>query len=294
VFALSLDGLAAGMPREFWISTAITVITMTIGLVFTGYWGKKSVPRKQPMWTSVTLNEVTTHTSYIEGLEVLYRYKGQQVPQLSRSNIAFWNAGRIAIRSSDVIRQDPLELCVLGGYQLLDVNPLQNTDKVNGFIMQRVDDTRVALSFDYLGAGQGVVVQMTHTGRSDESVKLTGGFIDADNLRHIPLYDKDLAYSKAIGDLRMSRISPFGKWLGTLIGLLISGSAPFFAPWITGSSRQHFGLITWIFLITQLFISLRLIYALWVPPRKVRRIPRGLDLFQGILSGVTAMYKPAE
>jgi len=247
------------------------------------------------MWTSVTLNEVTTHTSYIEGLEVLYRYKNQQVPQLSRSNVAFWNAGGIAIRSDDKIRQDPLELHILEGYRLLDVNPMQNTDKVNGFAIQRIDDARVALSFDYLGAGQGVVVQVTHTGKSDESVKMTGGFIDADNLRRIPLYDKDYAYQEAISGLDIARTGLFGKILWTSIHLLFISSAPFLAPWISVNifgNHQHFGAPTWIILVAQIYIGLGLLYSLWVPPRKVRKIPHELDLFQGILSGVSAMYKP--
>jgi len=285
------------MSLDFWISTVIAIG----GLIVAWYWGNRSVQRKRPTWATVTLNEVTKHASHLEGLEVLYRYHGQAVPQLSRSNLAFWNAGGIAIRASDAVPKAPLTLIALHGYHLLEVVPVQNTDDSSGLIVDRINDDSVSITFDHLEGKQGVVIQVIHTGLSDADINLTGSFIDADKLTRLSLveskseegvrYKSTLTQNRRLVELTAIGSATIGVfrfiWGVTQVGNAIRGIQLFHNnfklshAWGNLANAMTPLVLLWI-------IAWGAFSATWRVRYDTRNIPRGLNIFQGILTELLA------
>lgn len=44
--------------------------------------------------------------------DVEIRYRGQRVPQVTSTRIAFWNAGWVAVQSQDVAPADPIRIAL--------------------------------------------------------------------------------------------------------------------------------------------------------------------------------------
>lgn len=322
------------MSTDFWSTLVLPVVLAVFGLAGTWYLGNKSIQRKLPTWTSVTLNEVTQHVSHVEGLEVLYRYKGQDVPQLSRSNVAYWNAGGVAIRATDEIPKAPLTLTVQHGYQLLDIILLQNTDEDNNFtVHHHSDDTFATITFDYLAARHGVVMLVIHTGLTDDDIDMSGNFIDAARLERLSLADRDVfdvpetwkrllpridisaSRDKSAGASKGVRVDTeymltedrrvmrngaiFLGAVGTLLSVLILSLT---ANGIRHMSNIHtititkaIGVVGGAFLLIFFgLIAIVMVYLAWQVLQKVRRIPPDLDIFQGIITELRAAASARE
>jgi len=287
------------VSREFWISTAIAVVLAVITSAFAWYQGGRSDHRRQPTWFTATLNELTRYVSRVEGLEVVYRYKGQSVAQLSRTNVSFWNAGSLDIRQGEFMANEPLTLTILHGHCLLDVIPLQNTDPANGFDVKQCDDRTATIALAHLRAGRGVVMQVIHTGRTDADVRVDGDFYDSDKLRRIALAsgrgfnEKDPDYKLVHG--KASRVdAQMGAFAGALVALgFIAGALFLVVRQIAVLTDEivrhkfHWGwapFIVGVVAVLVVFASISSIRRSAAFVSDVGRIPVDLDPFQGILS----------
>ncbi len=279
------------MSNEFWINMAIAITLAAIGLAGTWYWGRRSTQRRQPTWASVTLNEVTRHASHVEGLEVLYRYNGEDVPQLSRSNVALWNAGGVAIRSVDAIPRDPLLLTGMHGHRLLDVTVVQNSDETNGFTLRRVNDACWAITFDYLAAKRGVVLRVIHTGLADPDINITGGFIDAGSLRRLYLNERGVYLDREYPLLEGRRSMQAGAvgigFIGCLGFVWGISLIPRFIRSVEHIHNPSSAANATVDVLPCLLLcggGIWFLFTAWTLLHKVRRMPPNLDIFQGIIT----------
>ena len=96
----------------------------------------------------------------LDGLSITHH--GEQVERLTRSHIWLWNAGRKAVRSSDVIATNPLR-AYYPDAQLLELTLVHWTDGAVGFRPKRQDDGSWLVEFDHWEGRHGVVFEALHT-----------------------------------------------------------------------------------------------------------------------------------
>ena len=104
------------------------------------------------------------------------RYGDEQIENLTVSKVAFWNAGRETIHWQDVADADLLRLQATGGYKILSATILHQKNPANKFRIKKKDSdgSIVWLIFDYIDKGEGVVLQLFHTGASSEDIRFYG------------------------------------------------------------------------------------------------------------------------
>jgi len=128
---------------------------------------------KKPCWVITSNNLIAGFSAKLPKLEI--KYLDQKVENLTSSKVVFWNAGRETIDGSDIADADPLRIIAIGDVKILDAKLLlTNNDSSNCLLATKPDATEVYLRFDFLDSGHGGVVQVIHTGRSSESIHLTG------------------------------------------------------------------------------------------------------------------------
>lgn len=100
-------------------------------------------------------------------LEVAVRFRGEGVQRVTRSDVAFWNAGRGTVFGSDVPDSHPITFVLPDGASLLDAKVRATTrDEIN--FGCRVDEvmgrTGVSISFDHLDSKDGGAIEVIHDG----------------------------------------------------------------------------------------------------------------------------------
>jgi len=168
-----------------WIGFAglLVGIVCVILAVFFYIRGKRE---RLPRFDTRTNNIVSDLRARFDALQMLYA--NQQIDNLSVTRVILWNAGRQAIRASDIAPTDPVAIRVSKPYQILDARVLGETAATNRFrVFVSNDRTEVTCQFDYVDHGQGAVLQVIHTAKVDNDVRLDGTVIEAGrfNRRHI-------------------------------------------------------------------------------------------------------------
>ncbi len=124
-------------------------------------------------WTMSSRNIVKDFSSELEGLEI--RYRGEEVNNVSTAKVAVWNDGKETIRRDDIIEANPPRLTALGDVRFLYAALIDhNNDESEFAIDVSPDDKSVAIGWYYLDPRHGAVIQIVHTGVSDEDLTLEG------------------------------------------------------------------------------------------------------------------------
>jgi len=110
--------------------------------------------------------------------EIEVRYKGSDVPVVTRTVITFWNAGREPIRDADIVATHPLYLKLPDGAALLDFRVVAATRPEIDFTCHLdVDLPRVLLRFSHLNYRDGAAVEVLHTGSSPATATVEGAIV---------------------------------------------------------------------------------------------------------------------
>lgn len=146
----------------------ITLISLLLAIIF--YIKSKKV--KLLCYAIRSQNIVRDLVSRIDLLEMLY--DGKRIENLTATKIAFWNAGNDIIDKNDIVNNCPLTVNVEKGYKILDVKTFNN-DKGNQFSIKLSDDrSHIDISFEYLAKNEGEIIQLLHTGKSEQDIKIDG------------------------------------------------------------------------------------------------------------------------
>jgi len=143
----------------------------SVVLAFYFYFKSKKV--KLPCYAVRSINIVRDLVNKIESLEMLYG--GQPIKNLTVSKIAFWNAGNDTINNQDIPIAEPLTIHIKKEYQILDAKILFTKNPANQLtISLSSDKIFVNLKFDYIDKEEGGVIQIIHTGKSNEDIEIHG------------------------------------------------------------------------------------------------------------------------
>lgn len=107
------------------------------------------------------------------GLDI--KHNGNDIDRLTKSHVWLWNAGRKAIRSSEVVEANPLR-ANFPGAKLLNLAVLHASDGAIGFRTKQLDDGSWLIEFDHWEGKHGVVLEALHT--STRVVPKVTGSID--------------------------------------------------------------------------------------------------------------------
>lgn len=156
-------------PWFVLVSFLIAIISIILAFIF----HSKSKKVKLPYYSIRSINIVRDLIKKIEDLDILY--DGQPVENLTITKIAFWNGGSDTINNQDIAVADPLTIVVKDNLRILDANILYTKNQANKLsLITSNDQSKINLIFDFIDKDEGVVIQLIHTGKSDEDIELCG------------------------------------------------------------------------------------------------------------------------
>lgn len=137
--------------------------------------GRRRPTLRYAVWGINLISDIDARVPSVELL-----YSGRKVSTVSVSKISLWNSGREAIRSGDLSARDPLRLVLANGAQLLAVTTLAQSNNAIGLKADTMDGGRSArLSFDFLNAYDGGVLQVVHDDSNPVNLWLQGSLVNA-------------------------------------------------------------------------------------------------------------------
>ena len=166
---LNLALWAAGIV----VSTAIAVFFFFLG-------------RKEPRPVYYVSGITVVRAQPEQKIEV--RFRGTDVPVVTRTVIAFWNAGRQPIRRTDIVDRHPLTVVLPDGAEVLQAQIIAMTRPDIDFLVAwgepipMPDDTadiKTHLIFSFLNHCDGATVEILHTGDNPYDVTVEGAIVGA-------------------------------------------------------------------------------------------------------------------
>jgi hypothetical protein len=97
-------------------------------------------------------------------------FRGAEIENLCRTRVMVWNHGQSTTRGSDLVAGDPLRIELGSGAEVLDATIKAHTTKSNNARVEVPErdergkgSSQVRLSYDYLNARDGFLVEIFHT-----------------------------------------------------------------------------------------------------------------------------------
>lgn len=114
--------------------------------------------------------------------EVTVQHRGQDLPQVTMTRVALWNAGRAAIRYEDVPQGGALRIRFPNPVQVVRASVRSRTDELNKLSVHAspfpAPSQELLLRFAYLDAGDGGLIEVVHTGPVSQDVSVAGKIIE--------------------------------------------------------------------------------------------------------------------
>lgn len=105
-------------------------------------------------------------------------YDGETIDNLCVSKYSIWNSGNKTLDCSDIVTTKELTISVKEESKILEASILSVTEETNNFTYEKVDEHTIKVTFDYIDKKDGVVIQVIHTGKTEDleiSCKIKGG-----------------------------------------------------------------------------------------------------------------------
>lgn len=144
--------------------------TGLVGYVFFVLQARRDAPMLAFQSSSVRV--VTRSEEEVGGLDLNVRFKGTDVPRLTRTRIAIWNSRWAVVRGADIAERDPLRIGVRGA-EILDVRSITQTRDAIQFVAEARDGV-CFMDFDFLDRHDGVLLDLLHTGSDTDRLSIQG------------------------------------------------------------------------------------------------------------------------
>lgn len=112
----------------------------------------------------------------IEKMNILF--DGKEIDDLTITKFVIWNSGNEEIRREDIVSVKPLLIKNIGKSIILDASIVVESDPTNLFAIKEIEPEKVIFDFENANKSDGIVVQILHTGSSDDLIcdcKIKGG-----------------------------------------------------------------------------------------------------------------------
>jgi hypothetical protein len=239
------------------IALAITVAAVIIGIAYTRRAARR---RKVLVWTFAQSNVVGGFGAALPGLERLkLLFDDQPIPAASVSRVIVWNEGTESIPGESNTNEDPLRVELVEGVKLLDARLVDSSEGAMGVSVAPNPSSEKAMgliSFKFLNADSGFVVQVIHSGKPEQGVAVRGTLQDVNGPIYVPA------------------VRPFMRHLGPVYLSMVAAFAIvyFLDPFPKGSDAAQYFLLA-VFLaavILPLYVLRRWPALWWRPPGKLK------------------------
>ena len=155
---------------------------------------------KRPLYTVESFNLINDSSSEIDNLDIKYNFCSsnkekctlESLDRLTITRVLFWNGGREKIDKTDV-DDNPITVKISNGNKILKTKLIHSSNKKANLRLNPLTNT---ILFSFLDTGNGGVIEVVHTGASDEDIILEGYVEDS-------LFNGEI---RKKGDLRVGSI----------------------------------------------------------------------------------------
>ena len=102
--------------------------------------------------------------------------------------VIVWNAGTEAIQAAALATSAPFRVTIPSGVEVLDVSVLPFAGSADGVVVgwsPTPPRTDLPITFGFMNAETGFVIQVVHTGAPDQLIGLAGTLVDVPPLIHV-------------------------------------------------------------------------------------------------------------
>ena len=260
-----------------WI--ALTSLTAgIISTIFAFYSYFKNKKQRTPTYAKRTINLIKDNVKKIGAVEIFFQNK--LIKNLSITKIAFWNDGKETINLDDVAKNDLIKFKIKDDYKILDAKIIYEKNPANAFhISTSPDNKHISLTFDYFDFGEGIVLEISHTGNNSSDFSILGSiksvrcFKDNSTGMILPAFLINL-FDKLFSKIKFKTII---GWTTLLAGILII----IFPVSITVIAKKPIFIELPYWTLLKFFPSILagFLYLLASYNMIKRRIPKGFDIF---------------
>lgn len=165
-----------GSPIAWFISWAITILSLCFAII--SRWIDR---KKKQLSTSRRVSSIIsggkTRPSKLKA-----QYDGKEIDSLTVTQLFIWNSCNTVIRSSDIAMSDPLRIICRETSEILESRIIKTSAEANGFKLIQEIGSEVTITFDYIEPGEGVMLQVLHTG-THKDLALNGTVIGGTAIR---------------------------------------------------------------------------------------------------------------
>lgn len=157
-----------------FVASLASILSLALGLVIF------FPAQKRPFYSVRSFNLINDSSSTIDNLDIKYKVcddnlskescQLEEIKSLTVTKILFWNGGRTKIDKTD-IDDNLITIVASGKNSILDGETLHISNDKTDFKFDREANT---INFDFLDSGDGGVIEIIHTGLSDEDIILDG------------------------------------------------------------------------------------------------------------------------
>lgn len=147
-----------------WFSLLIGVAGTTLGATLSFVLYRFALRDARPVYKSKSFCVVGDEPTMPAGVAI--SFNGEHVAQITKSILLFWNAGRGTVTGAEIVSRDCLRAEIDG--KVLTAKVIARTRDINSFNARLIPSlpSGVLLEFDFLDAGDGVAIELLHTGSS--------------------------------------------------------------------------------------------------------------------------------
>lgn len=157
--------------NQNWLGVLIGIAGIVIGVVTAYVFYRKSKLTARIATKQLFVPIFDDSSLLPSDLKLIFR--GKEIQNLSLCMVAIWNSGNTTIDGDRITTIDPLRIVTPRGSQILDVEILKFTDKVNTFMLSsRGSDypNEVRCAFDFLEPNDGVTIKILYNGGGKPAV----------------------------------------------------------------------------------------------------------------------------
>ena len=210
----------------------ITFFGMIIGFTLAIIFYRKSKRLLLVTYAVRTIELIKGSAENLKLLKIIYNDK--IVPTLSISKIALWNGGRDTINQSSFANLSPLKIKLDDKYDILEASVLYMKNSSNDFKITVGENLKyIDIEFDYFDKNEGLILQIYHTGKNSDNIKVEGriksgknpnriSYLSSQSLLNVLNLNISVLFSKNITNIinRYNRIKIFG-WILLLFSIII-------------------------------------------------------------------------
>ena len=146
--------------RSPWLAVVTTLLAVA-GILVSIYFGIKSTKSKKlryGFFITQIIGKLSKRT------DITASFKGKPIEQLSESRLFYWNPSRFTIDKNDIDTKSGIQIVSSKDVEILEVSVLSQTKDDLQAKVDRLDEHRWSIKYDYPIESDGFVLNILHTG----------------------------------------------------------------------------------------------------------------------------------